>query len=80
MMPRTPGAFNDPKLSSAFSLQDYMVSQFNQQALSDMTIDISALVEGKEMQRIQDKRNLEQMLRERSGAMDDTVSKAAKRE
>ena len=33
-----------------------------------------------ELQRIQDKRNLEQMLRERSGVMDDTVSKAAKRE
>ena len=32
-----------------------------------------------EMQRIQDKRNLDQMLRDRSGAGDDGVSKAAKR-
>ena len=32
-----------------------------------------------ELQRIQDKRNLDQMLRERSGVTDDTVSKAAKR-
>ena len=32
-----------------------------------------------EIQRIQDKRNLDQMLRDRSGAGDDTVSSAAKR-
>lgn len=32
-----------------------------------------------EMQRIQDKRNLDQMLRDRTGAGDETVSKAAKR-
>ena len=33
-----------------------------------------------EMQRIQDKRNLEQMLKAQSGHGDDSVSKAAKRE
>lgn len=33
-----------------------------------------------EMQRIQDKRNLEQMLKAQSGHAEDSVSKAAKRE
>ena len=33
-----------------------------------------------EMQRIQDKRNLDAMLRDRSGGGDDNVAKAAKRE
>lgn len=32
-----------------------------------------------EMQRIQDKRNLDQMLRERTGGAEESVSKAAKR-
>ena len=32
-----------------------------------------------EIQRIQDKRNLDQMLRDRTGAGDDSVAKAAKR-
>lgn len=32
-----------------------------------------------EMQRIQDKRNLDQMLRERTGRGEESVSKAAKR-
>jgi hypothetical protein len=51
-IPRTPATFNDPKMASAFNLQDYVLGQFNHSELSDTTVDISALTDGAEQRQI----------------------------